>query len=322
LAEERRRPTKALACLLAGLAPLLAVPPAIAQTTDPAGAQVLFDEAKRLLEAGRVAEACPKFLRSFKLDPKPGAAFHLGACYEKNGQTASAWARYLEAASLAEHARQADRAAYAREAAKAIEPKLARLTVVVPKPAAGLLVRRDGEVVEASKLGTAVPVDSGKHVLEASAPGKAPWSKTIEVATGDAAARIEVPELGDLVGPGAPAPPVASGGSAWKTAGAVLMGASAVGFVAGGVLVGVAHAKSSDLAAKCPVPTACDPTLGPEISSYRAAGGGAIASFIAGAAVLGTGVGVFLTAPAANTRPEAFIAPRLGAGTIGIAGAF
>jgi Flp pilus assembly protein TadD len=304
---------------------------------DPVAAQELFDEGKRLVEAGKVAEACPKLLASLKLDPKPGAAFKLGECYEKNGQTASAWARYLEAAALAEQAGQAERAAYARDAAKVLEPRLARLTIAVPKPAVGLVVRRDGEVVVASKLGTAVPVDSGKHVLEATTPGKAPWSKTIEVAAGDVAARIEVPELPD------PAPPpVATGPSTQKIAGAVLMGASVLGFVVGGALVAVAHGQSSDLAAKCPSRMACDPTLGPEISSYRASGGGAIASFIAGGAMLGTGVAVFLTAPTASTRPVhdggsagsadsagstpkppgAFVAPRLGLGTLWIEGAF
>jgi hypothetical protein len=340
---ERRRHPRASARRLVCLAALLAAAPAFAQPRDPAAAQALFDEAKRLLETGRVADACPKFLSSFRLDPKPGAAFNLGACYEKNGQTASAWARYLEAASLAEQAGQADRAAYARAAAKAIEPKLARLTVVVPKPAAGLEVRRDGVLIEATAWGMAVPVDPGQHVLEARAPAKRPWSRTVDVAAGgakvsievpamqDVAARIEVPELADR----AP-PPVASGPSTRKIAGAVLMGASVVGFVVGGALVAAAHAQSRDLAAKCPTRTACDPTLEPEISSYRASGGGAIASFIAGGAVLGTGVAVFLTAPTASTRPVhdgdsagstperpgTFVAPRLGLGTIGIEGAF
>jgi Flp pilus assembly protein TadD len=288
---------------------------------DPVAAQELFDQGKALMEGGQWAQACPKLLASLKLDPKPGAAFNLGECYEKNGQTASAWERYLEAATLSEQAGQADRAAYARDAAKALEPKVARLAVAVPKSAAGLVVRRDGVMVEPSAWGTAVPVDPGKHVLEAGAPGKASWSKSVEVAPGDAAARIEVPELADAAGPSATAPPVASGGSARKTAGAVLMGASAVGFVTGGVLVSVAHGKSSDLAAKCPVHM-CDPSLGPAISSYRATGGGAVASFIAGAAVLGAGVLVFVTAPKADVGPEAFVAPRLGVGYVGIGGGF
>jgi hypothetical protein len=288
---------------------------------DPAAAQELFDQGKALMEGAKWAQACPKLLASLRLDPKPGAAFNLGECYEKNGQTASAWERYLEAATLSEQAGQADRAAYAREAAKALEPRLARLTIAVPVAAAGLVVRRDGAPVEAAAWGTAVPVDPGKHVLEAGAPGKAPWSKTVEVAPGDAAARIEVPELAEAAGSSATAPPAASRGSARKTAGAVLMGASAVGLVAGGVLVSVAHTQSGDLAARCPGHR-CDSSLAPEISSYRAAGGGAVTAFILGGAVLGTGVAVFVTAPKANEGPAAFVAPRLGVGYLGIEGGF
>jgi hypothetical protein len=106
---------------------LLGAPAARAQGSDLAAAQGLFDEAKRLVAQGNVAEACPKFLASFRVDPKPGTAVNLADCFEKTGQIASAWARYLEAASLAQRAGQAEREQYAREHAATLEPRLPRL---------------------------------------------------------------------------------------------------------------------------------------------------------------------------------------------------
>ena len=55
-----------------------------AQGADLAAAQGLFDEAKRLVAQGSVAEACPKFLASFKLDPRPGTGVNLADCHEKS----------------------------------------------------------------------------------------------------------------------------------------------------------------------------------------------------------------------------------------------
>ena len=163
---------------LLGLALLLHTEVAQAQGNDPAAAQALFDEAKRLLAQGNLKEACPKFLASLKLDPAPGAALNLATCYEKNGQTASAWARYIEAASLARQAGQLDREKYAGEQAALLEPRLLRLVIRVASAPNGLSVMRDGLPVDAAVRGAAVPVDPGKHVVEARAPGKKPWSIT------------------------------------------------------------------------------------------------------------------------------------------------
>jgi hypothetical protein len=178
---------KALCWPIVGAA-LLAARAAGAQSTDPAAAQAMFDEAKQLVAAGKLAEACPKFLTSFKLDPKPGAAVNLADCYEKNGQVASAWARYLEAASLAQRAGQAEREQYARQHAAALEPRLARLVIVAAAPPPGLEVRRDGAGIDTTMLGVGVPVDPGKHQVEARAPGKKTWSKEVEVPAGGGSA--------------------------------------------------------------------------------------------------------------------------------------
>ena len=44
----------------------------VARADDAAGADVLFAQAKSLMDQERAAEACPKFESSYKLDPALG----------------------------------------------------------------------------------------------------------------------------------------------------------------------------------------------------------------------------------------------------------
>jgi len=86
-----------------------------ASPVDKAAAQTLFDEGRRLMAAGKLADACPKLAESQKLDPGVGTQFHLSDCYERFGQTASAWAGFLEVAAAAKSAGQNDREKVARD---------------------------------------------------------------------------------------------------------------------------------------------------------------------------------------------------------------
>lgn len=138
-------------------------------------AEVLFQEGIRLLQNGKAAEACPKLAESQRLDPAPGTQFFLGTCYEAVGRTASAWYLFVDVADQSSVEARADQEKKARARAAALEPRLCRLTIVVPPALAalpGLQIERDGVVLGPAGWGTAIPVDPGTHTVRVTAPQK------------------------------------------------------------------------------------------------------------------------------------------------------
>ena len=130
---------------------LLAPPMARADGAgENAAAQALFDEGRRLMEQGDYAAACPKLESSQKLDPGAGTLLNLATCYEKNGQTASAWVTYQDAATASAD-RHPDWAERARARTAALAPILSRLTISVPAKVDGLEITRDGSVFSERK---------------------------------------------------------------------------------------------------------------------------------------------------------------------------
>lgn len=195
--------------ILAMGAVLLGSMPARADVSaaDKAAAEALFDHAKSLMKEGRHAEACIKFQESQRIDPGIGTMLYLADCFEKNGQTASSWAVFLEAAAAAKAAGQAEREKKARDRAAALEPRLNRLsiTVVPGGDIPGLEVKRDGTPISRALWGTPVPLDPGEHTVEASAPGKKPWSQKIKLdPTSLIATSVVIPTLEDAPKPVTP----------------------------------------------------------------------------------------------------------------------
>ncbi len=186
---------------------------ALAQPSgDPLVARQLFKEARALAAAGHYDQACPKFEESLKQEEGIGTLFNLADCWEKIGRSASAWARFLDAATMARHAGQADREKVARERASQLEAHLSRLTVDVQSTATGLVVTRNGTAtMEKAAWGSAVPVDPGAYSIEAKAPGRKPWKGSVTVAAGAGNVRIMVPEL--AVESASASPPAAAMGT-------------------------------------------------------------------------------------------------------------
>jgi len=185
----------------ASLAPvcgfLLHAAPASAQN-DKAAAEALFDQGVRLMKQNSFTDACPKLEESERIDPAVGTLLYLGECYERVGKTASAWATFREAASLAGNSNQVDRARIAAGRAQDLEPKLSRLSVELAPEVARIpdvVVKRGTQRLEPSLYGTQLPVDPGEYRIEVTAPGYETWTTPIKVEAGGASASVRVPGL-------------------------------------------------------------------------------------------------------------------------------
>ncbi|MBE7454198.1 MAG: 2-oxo acid dehydrogenase subunit E2 [Kofleriaceae bacterium] len=173
------------------------------------------------------------------LDPQFGTQYNLALCYDKLGRRASAWGELNElAARDTNPARRAD----AEKRARALEPRLVRLLIVVKERHPGLKLLRDDSDVTAF-MGVATPVDPGKSVLSASAPGFRPWSLEVTLAGEGTVVTVDVPALepapapppGDGDGGGrdvfrtpVPAPPPVDRGPARRRLGLIVGGSGAV----------------------------------------------------------------------------------------------
>jgi hypothetical protein len=170
----------------------------VSETTD-VNAEALFREGRKLMKDGKIAEACEKFDASERLDDSVGTLLNLADCREKNGQLATAWAMFLRASSTA-HAKHDDRGAVAKTRAAALEPRLSYLTISVPEASKvdGLVIKRDGQVVDSALWNQGMPVDVGAYVISGEAPGHEPWSTRVDVRTDGMKAGVEVPRFKQL----------------------------------------------------------------------------------------------------------------------------
>jgi hypothetical protein len=168
---------------------------------DKAAAEALFAEGRKLLAAGDYAAACGKFEASQRLDPGVGTMLNLADCYEKTGKTASAWAEFRHAAAMARAAGSRERVDTAGSRAAALEGRLSRLTI--RSAAVDAQIAQDGRPVDPATFGVPLPVDPGRYTIEASAPGKEKWSRTVDIKGNRENVTVDIPPLGD--GPRAPA---------------------------------------------------------------------------------------------------------------------
>jgi hypothetical protein len=303
----------------AGAALLIALGIASPARADNAAiANALFDEGKRLMQAGKFAEACTKFADSQRLDPGVGTILNLAACYEKNGQMASAWSAYRAAAAAARDKGQTAREQAARDSVARLEPGLAKVIVTVtPQPDDAMLnVMLDGVAIPTGIRGLPTPVDPGNHKVEASGTGKKPWSKSFAV-SGAGTTPVLVPVL-DLApvqaepaqpaaGPAthaSTAPPGAevNDGKSQRTVALIVGGIGVVGVGVGSAFGLMAKSDDSKSEPLCNAKNNCTD----EGSAYRdsalsKATIATVAFSIGGAGLLGGAI-LWLTAPRAQER--------------------
>jgi hypothetical protein len=277
-------------------------------------AQALFDEAKRLIQKGDAAAACPKLEESERLEASIGTKLNLANCYEKVGRTASAWILYLEVESDTKRNGQLERQTMAHNHAAALQPTLSHLTINVP-PASrvpGLVVERDGAPVGEAQWGLSIPVDPGSHAVKARAPGKKDWQSTLSVAADASAQSLSIPALDNAPvtekGQTAPTKPH---NQAQRTAAFVSFGVGGVGAVLGAVfgLRAISKNNQSNAADKCQADT-CNPGGTALRNSARSSGTISTVAFAVSGAALATGLVLFFT----DSKKEAPASAQLSAG--------
>jgi len=295
------------ACIAALSATILSAP--VAKGDDRATAQELFTQGRTLMSAGSFAEACAKFEGAAELSPTAGVRLNLAECYAKLGRTATAWARYEEAVTMALRSGDAAAAAIARARQAELRPVLAFLDVSVSEAAAGTEIVRDGEKVPRAAWGVAVPVDPGEHEIAATAPGRKPWSIKVTVAPAGAPVTVAVPLLAEAADPA-----VATGtaqdtgvfagpGRTQRTIAVVAAGLGIVGIGVGSAFgvemlnkQGDYKQQENQATGKC-LNIQCQ-TLSQDAAS---AGNAATAALIGGAALASAAVFLWLTAPRTST---------------------
>ena len=306
----KRTPWPALSLALA-----LAASARTVHAQESSRAQALFDDGRRLMIEGKLAEACPKLAASQKLDPGAGTLMNLATCYEKNGQLASAWATYKEAAAASRSSGHADWEIAARGRAEKIEPDLARIVVTVPQESrvAGLVVERDGTPIDAAEFATPMPIDGGPHTIRASAPGKKAWTTQVTITGPKARASVSVPVLLGDAGSAPPVPPVvppggerpvepprAGGkdvGSTQRLLGVVAGGVGIVGIGVGTVFGLKAKSTYNDAVGGCNAEHQCPQGSLDKADDASSQATLSTVSFIAGGVLLAGGAVLYLTAP-------------------------
>jgi hypothetical protein len=157
---------------------VLALALGLCLTAPPAAAEQSFRTGRRLLQEGKIAEACAAFDDSQRLDPALGTLLNLAECEAQLGHHARAYALFQEVLSWSRRTQQRARENVALDRLAELKTKVALVVVDAPSGARVLL---DGLEVQ---IGSQLPVEPGQHEAVASLSGRV-LSKTFEVKAGD-----------------------------------------------------------------------------------------------------------------------------------------
>lgn len=247
----------------------LAIAPAHARAQDAATvAEGLFREGIALLQKGEINEACSKLAESQRLDPSSGTLLNLADCHDKQGKTATAWAEFLAAARLAKSQGRPERAVEAKKRASELEGRLSHLRLVLSERVPGLRVELDAVTLEASALGSKIPVDPGERVVRVSAPGYQAASSKIEIGPERDFQTVTLPKLVPLPAktrtsarPAGPRPVARSRPAVVRESPPLLAyaigGTGVIALGTGGVFALLSRSAYSDADAECPSHSGC-----------------------------------------------------------------
>jgi hypothetical protein len=276
-------------------------------------ARELFREAGQDADAEKFGLALEKYRRVALVKETGQVRFNIARCEEQLGQIASALADYelVERDMRDSHGdADADLRNTSRERGNVLRSRVPRLTLLAPLPEPpNFVVRLDGTVVADAALGVPLPVDPGRHRVEASAGGRIPLTRELEVRekeTTRVALQLEKSAAtqqaeADTTGGGG-----GGGGSGQRTAGWIAIGGGAVLGVVSIVFLAAHNSIVSDVTSECPG-GACASSSALKDANGRHGGantdeGLSIGFAIGAVAAIGTGVALVLTAKSAPAQ--------------------
>jgi tetratricopeptide (TPR) repeat protein len=303
--------------------------PAFADKADE-----VFKQAKKLMAEKKYAEACPKFEKSYQLDPGIGGELNVGKCYEEWGKLGKAYRAYTEALKKAEEAND-NRAEKIKKLVAQLEPQVPRLVIHIPPDAdtAGLQVAIDGVSVTIEDLANPQLVDPGPKQIEYALGSGARKTKIVPVErSGTSEITLDLPKTkakpekpdhgdhGDVVVKPKPhhddTPEVVDDtGHGQRIAGLVIAGVGVAGMAVSSYLALSARSKYNDaLSMHCmDMTNACDAQGLTDTHDARSQANTATIIFGVSAAATVAGIVVYVIAPKPASSEHAFyLVPTLG----------
>lgn len=198
----------------------------------------------------------------------------------------------------------------AKERVRDLIARVPSLQIVVRGAEPAAVTRTlDGRALEHGG-GEAVRVDPGKHRVGATAPGKKPAEKAIELPDKGGVVAVEL-TLEPAPAVDAPAAPPAAGDRSTSSAGGlppyapyVAFGVGGAGLAVGAIFGALGLSKMSDLRDRCPNDR-CTPAEQADIDSTKTLGTVSTIGFVAGGVGVAAGVVLLVLAPKAKPRAEA-----------------
>lgn len=311
------------ACACAAAAVLSWHSPAAA--ADPAIAREQLKIGYTLAQRGKCDEALPHLVESLRLDPKAITLINLADCEEKTGKLADAMAHWVDARARAqaEGARLIEEEAERR--ATALEPRLARLTIVLaPGAPRDAIVERDGIALGAPSLGIPLPLDPGSHSIVVKAKDRVDATTQVTIAEGDAR-RVEV-DVGAVMAPPSALPlhrEEASRSGPLSPLVVVGFGAALTGLTVGTITGILALNAGRDAERACPT-LRCDAKTLDEIETGRTMGTVSSIGFVVAGAGAAVGVVGLLSGPRRQgpRSPSASVGLSVGPSSVTLRGRF
>ena len=275
--------------------------PARAQSAE---ADELFRQGRAALEKMDYATACSKFSESNRLERAVGTLISLAQCEEAQNKFVMARQHWQEAADLADALQdRLQRGPAARAKVAELDKRIARLTIQLgPTAPPSTTVKRDDVNLQSASFGSALPVESGKHVLVVSAEGYEPKQFDLMLSEGESqtivvepGAQLPAPPPGTNPGAEVPVAPGEPHSETLRTTAFVLGGVGVIGIGVGAVFGLRASSKWSDAKDACK-PGACGAGSTAQSDKDSASSAGTISTitFIVGGAALATGIALYV----------------------------